>query len=175
MWDSEYIGGRWDHCERTPGAQVYECVERHCRNGSILDLGCGSGNTGNELKTHCYSRYVGVDISDVAVRKAIERSARNGRAAKNHYLTGDIVSFVPSGNFDVILFRESIYYIPLVKLKWVLNRYRAVLGDEGVLVVDVSSRGTKKGDKIRALIEANFGIVERLDAPESDEFILVFR
>lgn len=175
MWDKEYEDGHWDHCERTPDAHVYACIERYCRNGSVLDLGCGSGNTGNELKVDCYSEYVGVDISDVAVKKAIERSLANGRGGKNHYLTGDIVSFAPPRTYDVILFRESIYYVPLITLRGVLNHYRRFLRDGGALIVDVSTRGTRKGGKIRALIEANYEIIERYSPPDSQDFVLVFR
>ena len=49
LWDKEYASGKWDHCDSTPGDPVYGFVEKYCRNGSILDLGCGAGNTGNEL------------------------------------------------------------------------------------------------------------------------------
>ena len=175
MWDQEYAGGRWDHCERTPGAYVYECVEKYCRQGSVLDLGCGSGNTGNELNAGRYGSYVGMDISAVAVEKAAKRSQESGRGHKNQYVTGDIITFAPAQKHDVILFRESIYYVPLVKLKSVLVRYREFLREGGVFVVDVSTRGTKKGDKYRALMEENFQIVERFSPPGSDDFILIFR
>ena len=39
LWDQEYAGGRWDHCDHTPGASVYPFVEKYAANGSILDLG----------------------------------------------------------------------------------------------------------------------------------------
>lgn len=175
MWDQEYAGGRWDHCERTPGAYVYECVEKYCRNGSVLDLGCGSGNTGNELNADRYGTYTGMDISAVAVEKAAKRSQEGGRGAKNNYVVGDIITFTPDRKHDVILFRESIYYVPLVKLKGVLARYREFLNAGGVFVVDVSTRGTKSGDKYRALMEENFQVVERFSPPGSGDFILIFR
>jgi SAM-dependent methyltransferase len=175
MWDQEYAGGRWDHCERTPGAHVYQCVEKYCGNGSVLDLGCGSGNTGNELDAARYGQYVGMDISAVAVEKAAQRSRDNGRGQKNQYVVGDIITFVPAQKHDVILFRESIYYVPLVKLKSVLVRYRDHLRDGGVFVVDVSTRGTNKADKYRALMEEHFQVVERSSPPGSGDFILIFR
>jgi 23S rRNA U2552 (ribose-2'-O)-methylase RlmE/FtsJ len=57
----------------------------------------------------------------------------------------------------------------------VLVRYREYLREGGVFVVDVSTRGTKSGDKYRALMEENFEVVERFSPPGSDDFILIFR
>jgi SAM-dependent methyltransferase len=175
LWDREYQDGRWNHCARTPGAWVYSCMEKYCDGGTILDVGCGSGNTGNELKAGSYQSYLGIDISEVAVARALERSHKEGRGGKNHYLTGDIVSFIPSQKHDVILFRESIYYVPLGSLKTVLKRYCQYLSPDGVVLVDVSATGTHKGDKIRRIIEANFDVVERCSVSGSGDFILVFR
>src|SRR6185436_19758258 len=70
LWDREYAAGKWNHCENTAGDRIYAFVEKYCRNGSILDMGCGSGNTSNELDANRYGDYTGVDVSDVAVQKA---------------------------------------------------------------------------------------------------------
>ncbi len=115
LWDLEYGEGRWDHCERTPGAAVYAVVEECCAQGSVLDLGCGAGNTGNELDENRYADYTGVDISEVAIAKAAARSRQAGRGNKNRYIQSDIISYLPRKKHDVILLRESIYYIPQVE------------------------------------------------------------
>src|SRR5262245_51888912 len=73
MWNSEFSGGRWDQFDSTPNDCVYPYVERHAENGSVLDLGCGAGNTGHELLASSYQFYTGVDISDAAVEKARRR------------------------------------------------------------------------------------------------------
>src|SRR4026207_1433751 len=79
LWNKEYAEGRWKHCENTEQDPVYGIIARYARKGRILDLGCGAGNTGNELADHAYREYVGVDVSDVAVAQAAERSKANGR------------------------------------------------------------------------------------------------
>jgi SAM-dependent methyltransferase len=175
LWNREYAGGRWNHCEHTPEAVIYEYVYRYCRNGAVLDLGCGSGNTGNELDVDQYGTYTGVDISEVAVQKAAARSAANGRAEKNQYLPGDILSFSPAGRYDVILFRESIYYLPVMKIGPALERYAQHLTEHGVFVVHVS--GTKRGrsQKILALIEEHFQILEKASPNGAGIFIAAFR
>src|SRR5688572_27420770 len=66
LWDTEYSSGKWDHCENTRDSVVYKFLEKYSRHGSVLDMGCGSGNTGTELNLDCYSDYTGVDVSEVA-------------------------------------------------------------------------------------------------------------
>jgi biofilm PGA synthesis N-glycosyltransferase PgaC len=184
LWDREYESGSWTHCEETPGAWVYGFVEKHCRGGSILDLGCGAGNTGNELDANSYGHYTGVDVSEVAVLKATDRSGRNGRAFKNTYVQGDIVSYIPTEKHDVILFRESVYNIPRSRMKATLDGYARHLTRDGVLVVYVSRDGTKNVRELVGWIEANYRIIEKHvredPAPDAakyfgDAFVLVFR
>src|ERR1700761_5925657 len=70
LWDEEFANGRWDFIENTSGDVIYQYLEKYCRKGSLLDLGCGSGNTGCELSADAYSEYLGVVISEVALEKA---------------------------------------------------------------------------------------------------------
>jgi len=175
MWNKEYEAGKWKHCEVTPRAHVYELVERYCRRGAILDLGCGSGNTGNEIDLTKYRDYVGVDISTVAVRRAIERSEECGRSSKNTYVQGDIESYSPDRKYDVILFRESIYYLALGTTQAALDRYRRYLADDnGVFIVNMSRLGSKHFGEIARLLEANYLCVEK-STPDHDTYVLVFR
>ena len=80
LWNREFAGGRWDCLKSTPGDPIYAYLQRYARRRDILDLGCGSGSTGNELAGSAYARYVGVDISDVAIEQAISRSVETGRS-----------------------------------------------------------------------------------------------
>jgi len=123
LWNSEFSQGRWDCLASTTGDCVYPIVEKYAVHGTILDLGCGSGSTGNELDATAYREYVGVDISDVAIEKAREKTEQNRRAEKNRYLQSDIVDYVPTGQCDVILFRDSIYYVEVGRIKPMLDRY----------------------------------------------------
>lgn len=175
MWDKEYAGGQWDHCDHTPGALIYEYVYRHCRNGAVLDLGCGSGNTGNELDVDRYGTYTGMDISEVAVQKAAARSEANGRAGKNQYVAGDLRTFSPAGRYDVILFRESIYYLPVAEIVPALHRYGRHLKEQGVFVVLTSGTKPSRSQKILTLIEEHFQILEKESPKGTGDFIAVFR
>jgi SAM-dependent methyltransferase len=175
LWDREYAGGRWDHCEKTPDSLVYQYVEKFCSRGNVLDLGCGWGNVGNEMKIDAYGHYTGVDVSEVAIGKGAAISQSNGRKDKNRFFQADIISYEPERSFDVILFRESIYYVPLIKIKTVLDRYAHYLTSRGVFVVAVSPDGSDKGPKILETIERNFQIVDRRISERRDDFIVVFK
>jgi len=173
LWDGEFAQGRWDCLDRTPDDCVYRYLERYARNGSILDLGCGSGSTGNELDTARYDHYVGVDISGVAIAKAEERTAENGRTDSNRYRQSDIFSYVPDRQFDVILFRDSIYYVPHRQINAMLQRYAQYLEEGAVFIVRMAD-----GDKYRDIvetIETHFAIVDRHVADDPKAVVLVFR
>lgn len=173
QWNSEFAGSRWDCLDRDPGNTIYPYLEKYVKGGSILDLGCGSGSTGNELAADAYCLYTGVDISDVALAKGIKAAAENGRSSKNHYLQSDILNFVPSQQYDVILLRDSIYYFLLGNIKQILARYSRYLKEGGVFVVRFDSHGGKS-KRIVDLIEGSFEIVDK-ELPENRPGMLVFR
>ena len=171
LWDREYAGGKWDHCQNTAGDPIYELIERYCDGGAILDLGAGFGNAGYELDYSKYSQYVGLDISAVAVEKAMQKCQALGRS-RNVYYQGDIIAYEPSQPFKVICFRESIYYIPRVKILATLIRYAQHLAHAGVFVVVI--RGKEKYADIVASIEKHFRVLERHAPADDDRIGLVF-
>jgi SAM-dependent methyltransferase len=173
LWNQEFANGHWDFIENTSGDLIYEYIERYCRNGAILDLGCGSGNTGCELKADKYSAYTGVDISDVAIQKASQRSVANHRDNKNHYQQSDITTYTPSHKYDVILFRESIYYIPRQKIRSVLDHYSKFLKLAGVFIIRWHDQSQGK-----TILEQLGNAYELLDFPvqtPTEPTIVVFR
>ena len=163
LWDTEFSGGKWDFIDNTNGDCVYPCLEKYARNGSILDLGCGPGNTANEVAMTAYSSYVGVDISEAALKKATRRSEENGRGDKNRFAQGDFISYIPTQQFDVILFRESMYHVPMGKIKSMLDRYAPYLRDQGVFMIRMETANSKLGrpQAMFDLVEAESEVVEK--------------
>lgn len=181
-WDKEYLAEKWHFADNTAGDCVYPYLEKYLRNGRILDLGCGSGNTSTELTYSVYQSYVGVDVSDAALNKARKRSRACGRDNKNQFVCSDFFSYQPTGEFDVILFRESLYHIPPAKIRSILDRYAAFLKDEGVFIVRLFSADMKTSvEKSRPmgmirLIESQFDTIESCRYPEPGyPTVLVFR
>jgi len=181
LWDREFSGTKWDFIDDTAGDCVYQFLEKYARNGSILDLGCGPGNTANELAENAYQSYVGVDISQAALDKATKRTKKNGREGKNTFARSDFLGFMPSHKFDVILFRESMYHVPFGQVKLMLDRYSAYLKDDAVFIVRMYKSDSKTGvvkNRVKAkmeLIEREFEVLEKSEFGESKATVIVFR
>jgi 2-polyprenyl-3-methyl-5-hydroxy-6-metoxy-1,4-benzoquinol methylase len=180
LWDREFSGGHWDFIDCTAGDCVYSHLESNLNHGTILDLGCGPGNTATELSADSYRLYVGVDISQSALDKALRRSEESGRASKNRFVRSDFLSYVPSERFDVILIREAMYHVPQSKVKSMLHHYSEYLTNNGVFVVRVSTIALNGKVKRRlqmmvSLIEREFNVVEKRQYDKSGPLVITFR
>jgi SAM-dependent methyltransferase len=173
IWNREFSKGQWDCLKDTVGDCVYEFIEKYCNGGSILDLGCGSGSTGNELDITRYGSYTGIDVSGVAIDVAHERAKANGRSNKNEYAQSDITTYVPHQKYNVILFRDSIYYLPASKIQSVLDRYSAYLESSGVFIVRIFNREQYVHYVDR--IESNYRLVERYWPSATKTAVLIFQ
>lgn len=174
QWDREFKQGRWDYLTDTADDPLYPIVEKYASGGSLLDLGCGSGNTPNEMTEGSYERYVGVDLSEEAVEMARKRTKEKGRAHNTGFTPSDISTYVPDAKYSVILFRESTYYMPLSALKKTMDRYAEFLEEGGVFIVRMSDR-MKAAPKIWGILEENFRIIEKHHFESIPATILVFR
>lgn len=174
LWDAQFAKGRWDCLDTSPGDCVYSRIEKAANGGSILDLGCGSGSTANELDASRYHDYTGVDISEVAIGKARQRADGNGRGQKSRFYQSDIVKYEPTQQFDVIVFRDSIYYLEPAKIPATLERYARWLKEGGVFVIRMWT-GKGKSAKIVRIIESHFDIIERFWPDEAGPLVFVCR
>jgi SAM-dependent methyltransferase len=115
-----------------------------------------------------------VDISDVAIEKARRRTRENRRTHTNRYVHSDIVSYVPTLNFDVILLRDSLYYVSRLRAAAMLHRYRPHLSPGGVFIVRMSN-GIDEYGPIADMIEQSFDVIEHHVAEQSRTLVVVFR
>lgn len=178
IWDQEYNSAKWDYINFTPHDCTYGILEKYAQQGDILDMGCGPGNTANEISEQAYRSYVGVDISEIALQKAKQRTVETGRQDKNQFERSDIINYAPRGLYDVILFRESLYYVPIHRVKATLQHYALYLKPTGVFIVRnyISEDGTmkKRPRYVLDTVESEFNIVEKAIYPKAAT-ILVFR
>lgn len=178
FWDHEFSNGKWNFLDDTLSDCVYLHLDRFAQNKSVLDLGCGPGNTANEMASG-YRKYVGMDISEAALAKAKRRSEENGRADKNSFEQGDFLTYVPPQKFDVILFREAMYHVPLGKVKEILDRFSKYLADDGVFIVRlyvVDNGKTKhRPSAMIGIMENEFDVVEKSHYGDSGATVIVFR
>jgi cyclopropane fatty-acyl-phospholipid synthase-like methyltransferase len=178
FWEKEYRENKWHFAENSTGDCVYENLEKYAKHGSILDLGCGSGNTSTELVNSAYSSYLGVDISEEALAKAAKRSEAAGRSAKNRFLRSDFFNFDTSEKFDVILFRESMYHVPLERVKSLLDKFSAYLAEDGVFIVRLYTMRDGKvkfrPHKMIDIIANNFPVIEKSQYGNAGATVIVF-
>lgn len=179
MWNKEYSEEKWAFAYNTAGDPVYPYLEKYAAGGSILDIGCGSGNTANELNAAAFNNYVGVDISEVALAKAARRCRESGRESKTSFACSDFFSYVPNGHFDVILFRESMYHVPIPKITSILEKYSNCLKKQGVMIVRLGIRENGKlkhrPTKMIQTIEAASEVVDKYDDDKTGVNVLVCR
>ena len=182
LWDKEFSGSKWNFIDNTVGDCVYPHLEKYAQNGSILDLGCGPGNTANELAPNVYRSYIGVDISEAALAKAVKRTQENGRADKNSFARADFLGYTPTQEFDVILFRESMYHVPYGQVLKILEKYSKYLKKSGVFIVRLYAGDSRPG-KIKRRVKRKLDLIKReYDIVESCQYdtrglptVLVFR
>jgi len=183
LWDKEFSGTKWDFINNTVGDCVYPYLEKYANNGNILDLGCGPGNTANELAAHVYQSYIGVDISEAALAKAVKRTEENGRAGKNRFVNSDFLGYDPIQDFDIILFRESMYHVPYGQVLPILTKFSNYLKSTGVFIVRLKAGDHRRPNVIKTRVTAKLDLIKReFDIVESRQFdlpgvpiVLVFR
>jgi len=155
-------------CTHSPESPTVKLVEKYARKGRILDVGCGTGSLASDLNPGSFESYLGVDVSAAAISIAQKR-----KGEKIDFEVGDLQHYECREKYDLIVFEESLYYIPFFRRR-LLRRYAQYLRPGGLFVVTVAHRNQFRG-MIR-MIRKNFQIVEdRLTSPNGGRLLLVFR
>lgn len=145
IWNWEFRSGQWQFLENSGERPLYEVLIRFLHGGHLLDLGCGNGAARCELPAGSMSRYVGVDLSSEAIRRTAERSSALPDLTDGQSLiVGDIadpgVLSQAGGPFDVVLLRESIYFVKVERVAEFLSHAAELLAPEGVIVIKIHDR-----------------------------------
>lgn len=133
-WDAQYRAGTWDgliaETERHATVAAHVCRFAPARP-FVLDVGCGHGALARQLRGDPGGRYVGLDISLEAIRRA---SGDGAPGASFHAFDVDSgpPPFVAPGSVDAAVFSEVLYYLddPLVTLR----RFAPLLSRRGIFV-----------------------------------------
>jgi SAM-dependent methyltransferase len=172
IWNDEFAAGLWNYIDHTVTDPIYGLIEKYSNNGAILDVGCGTGNTSIEVKVEKYTKYRGVDISQVAIDKAVSRSRDNGRAHVNSYVCADMLSYVPDEKYDLIVFRECLWYVRRSQALGMLRRYADFLKGQGKFLVSICPPAAQR--QLGPVIEREFQLVEKF-VEKRRGLIAVFR
>jgi SAM-dependent methyltransferase len=133
-WDAQYRSGRWSFLHNPSELARYGVLAAFCQRLTpaqrILDVGCGEGILRDFLRTGGYRRYVGVDLSSVAIE-----AARRDAGPHDAFVVGDAESYAPNESFDAVVLNECLYYFhdPLAQAV----RYLGTAPAGGVLIVSM--------------------------------------
>src|SRR5271166_2616843 len=123
-------------------------------SGSVIDLGCGTGELTAQLHAHVQARTTtGLDSSDAMLSKA-RPLAGNGLM----FETGDISRFDAEGSFDVIFSNAALHWVP--DHPRLLARMAAGLRPGGQLAVQVPANADHPSHALASEVA--------LEAPFSD-------
>src|ERR1017187_8609481 len=143
-WASPYLQGTLSiGIRNSMTAQLAETIAPHAT--SLLDLGCAGATLAQRLGPR-YNVYWGVDISAFAVSqvKANILAMTDRKAIDCHFEAASILDFQPSGQFDVIVFNEVLYYLPLNQIAPTLNRYAKYLTQGGIILVSLKRKSVAR-------------------------------
>jgi SAM-dependent methyltransferase len=134
VWNDGYAAGEHEHYAGLRESSRYGTLTAYVRSKgaplAILDIGCGTGLLRSHIEDRYIDRFVGTDISDVAVR-----TANDG----NHSRSQFHVCNVPGhelGSFDVIVCNEMLYYVDDIDA--FLSHIRRMLNPDGWLLTSIT-------------------------------------
>ncbi len=137
-WKSSYTGRQIP--ERDMQKWVNTTVQRieGLRNQRILELGCGTGLLLYKLAPNT-QRYVGIDLSDVAVENLKKDLAQKGEAWKHVSIyqgVADDISIVEDEKFDCVVINSVIQLFPSIQYLYeVIEKALTVLKDGGKIFI----------------------------------------
>lgn len=92
-WENKNYNGRfWGSAIRNRRKLFLQVVGQSLKGKVVLDAGCGSAGLVEDLFAVGIERYIGCDISHVAIAEAKVRAARAGLTLKTELLTGNILN-----------------------------------------------------------------------------------
>ena len=133
-WNEEYAGGRWDYLEEVGELAHYSVVVGYCsffaKRGVILDVGCGTGILMHRLRTVGYASYLGLDLSEAAIKQA-----KLNQDETTRFEVANAETYHPAESYDAIIFNETLYYLPDPRA--ILLRYTQYLRPGGIVIVSM--------------------------------------
>lgn len=138
-WDSQYAAEEWSYLWSEEQRPRYALIASLCHTSvrqpyRLLDVGCGEGVLLHYLVRDELERYVGLDWSEVAVRRAAERYRDLPLADFSAAAAEEYVSRCDE-RFEVVVINEVLYCCP--DPLEVFKAYSRLVRDGGVLILSI--------------------------------------
>ncbi|WP_315817156.1 class I SAM-dependent methyltransferase [Paraflavitalea speifideaquila] len=156
-WDKQYVRGNWE-CLKSPLEQmrfdaVRNYIKKYSNKGNILEVGCGEGILQAGMSKHSYRKFLGIDISEIAIQRAAHLADTT-----TEYRTANMENFSPAEKFDIIIFNEVLYYAR--NPNQLMARYMEFLNPEGFIIVSIFQ--TSSNIKVMNGVEAKFKSIDEM-------------
>lgn len=140
-------------------AEFFEVLKQHHPAARVLDLGCGDGWIAIKLAKQGHEVW-GIDSSETAIERAIEKAKQTGVSDRTHFQVGDALK-LPYENhqFDALIDRGLFHHIVRSNYSKYFNEVTRVLKPGGLMFLAVFSkrnRQTFRNKFTRAQIEQLF-------------------
>ena len=133
-WDRQFLDGSWKWLDSIDEFAHYMVIAGYVRflfaSPTILDVGCGQGRLAELLAPFSFERYLGIDLSAEAIKRARRRSVTHAR-----FRVADMNEWNPPGRFSVIVFCESLNYA--LHPVSTLVRYARALERDGAIIASL--------------------------------------
>jgi 2-polyprenyl-3-methyl-5-hydroxy-6-metoxy-1,4-benzoquinol methylase len=163
-WERQYESGVWSYLGEIGELSHYSVIvgyAAYLRPGArVLDVGCGHGVLHERWLAKGYRRYVGIDISEVAVGRLREREI-----ADAEFVAADAETFEPGETFDVVVFNESITYFkdPVAGFA----RYVQALAPGGIVIVSCHQQ-SERAQAILRTLERTWRVLDTTEVRQGD-------
>jgi len=155
LWNQQYTNNRWAYLHDIEQFPRYALIGALCDKlhpaAKVLDIGCGEGILLSWL--HLCKQYVGIDLSGVAIEKAI---ARHGPDQRGRFICSSAESYCHSSDekFDIIVFNEVLYYFE--DAVEAISSYACRLVDTGYFLISVSGFEPKTWNVVKEFFGHSF-------------------
>ena len=159
-WNYQYDKGLWDGLENLNELARFSVLAGYVQflkpnNPSILEIGCGEGVLAQRIGRHHYGSFLGTDVADAAIERAISRFGDK----QTQFEAVDMNDFTTDKQFDLIIFNEAIYYLnPLVDR--LMGQYAPMLKPDGLLIISMNTGRHADGETKWQQIEKVFSVVD---------------
>jgi len=141
QWEKEFSAGQWDYLDTIPAERARSAVigmfcQHYFPAGKILDVGSGLGTTVDFLNEAQKQKYLGLDISEEAIKRSKKKSVK--------FQNIDFSEFKTKNKFDIIIFNEVLYYMNETE---VLKKASEFLAKNGKIIVSLYRMKNKRYDQ----------------------------
>jgi 2-polyprenyl-6-hydroxyphenyl methylase/3-demethylubiquinone-9 3-methyltransferase len=157
-WEKEFYLGYWDYLDLAPTERARSAIiGMFCQHffpaGKILDVGCGLGTASDFLNSIQKRKYLGLDISEEALKKARKKNV--------NFQNIDFADFDSKIKFNIIIFNEVLYYMDADDaFKHALN----ILEEDGKIIVSMFRMKNKMlFQKIWTASRKYFKLVDKIE------------